>query len=295
MDLTATLILSTMPAFLLLSIVEWISTKRDPDNPKYTFSARDTAGNWLTYLVNASFKMVGHYLLPFSALIAAGALTPLQLSPAYWWVWVACLVVTDFCYYWAHRADHRIRLLWAAHSVHHSSTYFNMSTNLRLPWLHPVSYTLRSLAWLPAVLLGFPVWMILLANTAGLIFQIPCHTTRIGTLWRPYEFIFNTPSHHRVHHGSNKPYIDKNYGGVLIIWDRLFGTYAQETEPLRYGLIHNINTDNPLKYNYIETMAIVRDVVHAKTWRARLGYIFGPPGWTDTRSAHKTSGTLVTA
>ena len=173
---------------------------------------------------------------------------------------MAGLVVTDFCYYWAHRGDHRIRLLWAAHSVHHSSTYFNMSTNLRLPWFHPVSYTVRSLAWLPAASLGFPVWMIFLLNTAGLIFQIPCHTERIKKLWRPYEFVFNSPSHHRVHHGSNPCYIDKNYGGVFILWDRMFGSYAEEVEYVRYGLMHDITTDNPLKYNYFETLAMLREL-----------------------------------
>jgi sterol desaturase/sphingolipid hydroxylase (fatty acid hydroxylase superfamily) len=279
-----------IPAFLLLSVFEWIDAwiddKRDAgtsDKGNRTFSMRDTAGNHLTYWINTFSKVVSHYVLPFSVIVVAGALTPLHLSAEHWWVWVAGLVVTDFCYYWAHRGDHRIRLLWSAHSVHHSSTYFNMSTNLRLPWFHPVADTVRSLAWLPAALLGFPVWMIFLLNAAGLLFQIPCHTQRIGKLWWPYEFLFNTPSHHRVHHGSNKPYIDKNYAGVFIVWDRLFGSYAEETEPVRYGLIHDINTDNPVKYNYLETAAMVRDVVVAKTWRGRIGYLFGPPGWSESR------------
>lgn len=287
MDSVAALILWTIPAFFLLSLVEWIDDRRGPDKPRGTFSSRDVAGNWVTYLLNTFFKAFSHYALPFSAIIVASARTPLHLSPTHWWVWVACLLVTDGGYYWAHRGDHRIRLLWAAHSVHHSSTYFNMSTNLRLPWFHPVSYTVRSLAWLPAALLGFPIWMIVLLNTAGLVFQIPCHTQRIGKLWRPYEFVFNTPSHHRVHHGSNKSYIDKNYGGVFIVWDRLFGSYAEEMEPVGYGLIHDINTDNPLKYNYLETVTMLRDAIRARTWRARLGYIFGPPGWTDTRRAEE--------
>jgi sterol desaturase/sphingolipid hydroxylase (fatty acid hydroxylase superfamily) len=293
--LTVTLIIWAIPVFVLLSIVEWIDDKRDPDKAADTFSGRDVAGNWTTYLLNTFFKALGHYLLPFSAIVVASGLTPLHLSPKHWWVWLACFVVTDFCYYWAHRGDHRIRLLWAAHSVHHSSTYFNMSTNLRLPWLHPVSYTIRSLAWLPAALLGFPVWMIFLFDAAGLLFQIPCHTQRIGKLWQPYEFLFNTPSHHRVHHGSNKRYIDKNYGGVLIIWDRLFGSYAEESEPVRYGLIHDINTGNPVQYNYLETADMLRDVVQARTWRGHLGYIFGPPGWIEKRPADENTETLFTA
>lgn len=279
MQVSTALVLWAVPVFLVLSAVEWIDYRRDPEKPGNTFSVRDSAGNWVTYLLNASIKLAGHYVLPFSVIVMAGALTPLHLSPDRWWVWIAGLAVTDFCYYWAHRGDHRIRLLWAAHSVHHSSTYFNMSTNLRLPWFHPVSYTVRSLAWLPAVLLGFPAWMIFLLNTIGLIFQIPCHTERIGKLWQPYEFVFNTPSHHRVHHGSNPCYIDKNYAGMFVVWDRLFGSYAEEIEPVRYGLVHNISTDNPLKYNYFETLSMLRDLAHATTWHQRLGHVFGPPGW----------------
>ncbi|NMO02020.1 sterol desaturase family protein [Gordonia sp. TBRC 11910] len=291
MDATTTLLIAAVPAFIVLSVVEWIDERRDPDNAnarddgsgRSSGFLRDYAGNWATYLINSAVKMVTQYVLPFSTIVIASALTPLHLSARHWWVWVLGLIVTDFCYYWAHRADHRVRLLWAAHSVHHSSTHFNMSTNLRLPWFHPVSYTLRSLAWLPAALLGFPVWLIFLLNTAGLIFQLPCHTQRIGKLWAPWEFLFNTPSHHRVHHGSNQPYIDKNYGGVFIIWDRIFGSYAEETEPVRYGLIHDIETQNPIKYNYLETINMLRDSAHARTWRGRLGYIFGPPGFIEAK------------
>lgn len=283
MNATSTLLLAAVPAFILLSIVEYVDHRRDRD-ATHTFSkrsVRDYVGNWATYLINTAAKALTQYILPFSTIVVASALTPLHLSAKHWWVWVACLVVTDFCYYWAHRGDHRIRLLWAAHSVHHSSNYFNLSTNLRLPWFHPVSYTLRSLAWLPAALLGFPVWMILLLNTAGLLFQIPFHTQRIDKLWAPWEFIFNSPSHHRVHHGSNQPYIDKNYGGVFIIWDRIFGSYAEETEPVRYGLLHDVETQNPIKYNYVETVNMLRDTARAHTWRGRLGYLFGPPGYAE--------------
>lgn len=151
-----TMLLWTAPAFVVLSIVEWLDERQDPQYAQ-KFSARDYAGNWATYALNAVFKFAGQYLLPFSTIVIASSLTPLRLSPRHWWVWVACLIATDFCYYWAHRADHRVRLLWTAHSVHHSSRFFNLSTNLRLPWFHPVSYTLRSLAWVPVALLGFPV------------------------------------------------------------------------------------------------------------------------------------------
>ena len=291
MDSLVALLPWLIPVFLLLSILEgidvWIDDKRNAGaaTQTRTFSLRDTVGNYVTYWINTFTKVAAQYVLPFSVVVVGSAVTPLHLAARHWWVWVAGLVVTDFCYYWAHRGDHRIRLLWTAHSVHHSSTYFNLSTNLRLPWFHPVADTVRSLAWLPAALLGFPPPMIFLLYAVGLIFQIPCHTKRIGKLWRPIEFVFNTPSHHRVHHGSNKPYIDKNYGGVFIIWDRMFGSYAEELEPVRYGLIHDIATDNPLKYNYLETAAMVRDVARANTWGARIGHVFGPPGWSESPAA----------
>lgn len=293
MDLTLNLILWTIPAFVILSVAEWIDAKRDPERPG-TFSVRDYAGNWATYACNAAIKLFGHYVLPFSTIIVASALAPWHLSATHWWVWAACMVVTDFCYYWAHRGDHRIRLLWTAHSVHHSSNYFNLSTNLRLPWFHPVSYTVRSLAWLPAALLGFPAWMIFTLNTVALIFQIPCHTERIGKLWAPLEFIFNTPSHHRVHHGSNPEYIDKNYGGMFIVWDRMFGSYAEEIAAVRYGLIHDIGTQNPLKYNYLETVSMARDVLAAKTWKGRFGYVFGPPGFRETVTTPQPVAAVLT-
>ncbi|MCM6772483.1 sterol desaturase family protein [Nocardia sp. CDC159] len=272
--------LLAVPAFALLMFVEWLDARRNRDGPS-GFSARDTTTNWITYGLDLVSKPLLQYALPFSTIVAASSLTPLRLPADRWWVWVAGLVVTDFCYYWAHRADHRIRLLWTAHSVHHSSTYFNLSTAIRLPWLNPVASIPRSLAWVPAALLGFPVWMIFLLITLGLLYQFPIHTQRVKTLWAPLEFVFNTPAHHRVHHGSNTPYIDRNYGGVFIVWDRLFGTFAAESEPIRYGLTKNIGTDHPVKVNYHEFAALVGDVRRARSWRGRLGYVFGPPGWSE--------------
>ncbi|MFE9580720.1 sterol desaturase family protein [Nocardia sp. NPDC006044] len=272
-----------LPAFAVFMLVEWIAYRRDPDRPANGGSARDTASNIATFTLGRIAKPLTQYLIPFSAVVAAAAITPLHLSATSWWVWVLGLVVTDFCYYWAHRADHRVRLLWTAHSVHHSSEHFNLSTAIRLPWVHPVANVLRGIAWVPAALLGFPVWMIFLLQSIGLLYQFPIHTQRVGTLGRPIEFLFNTPAHHRIHHGSNQPYIDRNYGGILIIWDRMFGSFAAESEPIRYGLTKNIGTGNPLRVNYHELAGLVRDVRGADTWRGRLGYVFGPPGWTEHR------------
>lgn len=275
------LFIYAIPAFAVLMLVEWIEYRRDPDRPANGHSGRDMAANVTTYLLGRFLKPVTQYLIPFSAVVLAAAITPLHLSSHSWWVWVLGLVVTDFCYYWAHRADHRVRLLWTSHSVHHSSEYFNLSTAIRLPWVHPVASIVRGFAWVPAALIGLPAWMIFLLQAIGLLYQFPIHTQRIDTLPRPIEFLFNTPAHHRIHHGSNQPYIDKNYGGVLIIWDRVFGSFAAQSEPIRYGLTKNIGTDNPLKINYHELGALISDVRHANTWKGRLGYIFGPPGWSE--------------
>jgi sterol desaturase/sphingolipid hydroxylase (fatty acid hydroxylase superfamily) len=225
--------LYAVPAFALLMLVERLGDPRDPEHPASGLARRDTAGNRMTSVLGLLIMPVTQYLLPFSAIVLAAALTPLHVSPRHWWVWVAGLVVTDLCYYWAHRADHRIRVLWAAHSAHHSSTYLTVSTAIRLPCFNPAAATLRSLAWVPAALLGFPAWMIFLLIGIGLLYQFPMHTQHAGTLWQTVEFVFNTPSHHRVHHGCDQPYPDRNYGGVFIVWDRLFGSFATETEPLR--------------------------------------------------------------
>jgi sterol desaturase/sphingolipid hydroxylase (fatty acid hydroxylase superfamily) len=277
-----------VPAFALLMLVEWIAYRRDPDRPDNAHAGRDTVSNIATFTLGRLVKPLMQYLVPFSAVLVAAAVTPLHLSPKSWWVWVLGLVVTDLCYYWAHRADHRVRLLWTAHSVHHSSEFFNLSTALRLPWLHPVANMLRGMAWVPAALIGMPPWMIFLLQSIGLLYQFPIHTQRVGTMWRPIEFLFNTPAHHRIHHGSNQPYIDKNYGGIFIVWDRMFGSFAAESEPIRYGLTKNVATDNPLKVNFHELAGLISDVRGAQTWRGRLGYVFGPPGWTEKASGPST-------
>ena len=163
-------------------------------------------------------------------------LTPLRLDPGDWWVWVLLFFADDFSYYWFHRISHESRFFWASHVVHHSSTHYNLSTALRQTWV-PMTY-LPFWLWMPAV--GFEPWMVLLAQAWSLIYQFWIHTERITRLPRPLEWVLNTPSHHRVHHGSNEVYLDKNYGGILIIWDRLFGTYAARGRagPLRADQEH---------------------------------------------------------
>jgi sterol desaturase/sphingolipid hydroxylase (fatty acid hydroxylase superfamily) len=185
------------------------------------------------------------------------------------------IVGVDLLYYLYHRMAHRVRLIWATHQAHHSSQYFNFATALRQKWNISGDVFLRAL--LP--LFGVPPWLVFLSFSINLIYQFWIHTERIGRLWRPIEFLFNTPSHHRVHHGANEQYLDRNYGGILIVWDRWCGTFAGEAERVRYGLTKNIDTFKPTEVAFHEYKAIARDLRAARDWHERLGYMLRGPGW----------------
>lgn len=189
------------------------------------------------------------------------------------------LLAWDFIYYWNHRIQHESRWLWAIHVVHHSSEHYNLTTALRQPVADVfgmfVPYGL--MAWL-----GFRPRVIENARAINLIYQFWIHTEAIDRLGKAEEFL-NTPSHHRVHHGVQQEYLDKNHGGILIIWDRLFGTFQREGERVRYGLTKNINTFNPLRIATHEYAEIISDVATATTWKERLGSVFAHPGWRKKR------------
>jgi len=192
-----------------------------------------------------------------------------------WVAWVVALVAWDFAYYWAHRSQHRIRFFWANHVQHHSSQHYNLSTALRQPitnWHEWIFFPVLAV-------LGVAPWMIFAAGSINLLYQYWIHTEAIGRLPRWFELVCNTPSHHRAHHGSQQQYLDRNYAGILIVWDRLFGTFEPEGERVVYGLTHNIDTFNPLRIATHEYASIGRDVRHATTWRARVGHVVMPPGW----------------
>ncbi len=217
----------------------------------------------------------GAWKLVMAALYAGiYLLSPLHLPTDAWWTWVLLFFADDLAYYCFHRGHHRIRLFWATHIVHHSSQHYNLSTALRQDW-SPFTATLF---WMPSALF-FPPWMVFLALAWNLLFQFTLHTEAIDRYPRPIELIFNTPSHHRVHHGSQEQYLDRNYAGILIIWDRMFGSFEPERERVRYGLTKNIETFNPLRVAYGEFAAIWRDVRAARSWRERAGYMLRGPGW----------------
>jgi sterol desaturase/sphingolipid hydroxylase (fatty acid hydroxylase superfamily) len=164
------------------------------------------------------------------------------------------------------------------HQAHHSSVRFNYTTALRQKW-NPWG---ELLFWVPLPLLGVAPWMIFAVFSLNLVYQFWVHTETIPKLWRPVELVFNTPSHHRVHHASDAAYLDRNYGGILIVWDRLFGTFAEEQQRPTYGLTHPVTTFNPFRLQYGELALMLRQVRAARRWRDRAGYLFAPPGWAPT-------------
>lgn len=267
------LVLFSIPAFLISIALEVWYARRHRELLGY--SLPDTVASLSMGLLNVGISA-------FTKLLAFA-----------WFAWLyehrfanvdSCVVLffaEDLCYYAFHRAHHEIRFLWAAHVNHHSSQRFNLSTALRQPLLTPLT---GPLFWSPLALLGYPPWMIMTAQAWSLLYQFWIHTEVIQTLG-PLEWILNTPSHHRVHHGKNIPYLDKNHAGILILWDRLFGTFAREETPVVYGLTHDIHTYNPLRIGFHEVAAIGRDVARAPTLGAKLGYVFAPPGWSHDGSS----------
>ncbi|MET7767258.1 sterol desaturase family protein [Nocardia sp. NPDC005366] len=268
------LIAHAIPVFVLCLALEAISFRLRPDDEQLGYQFRDARTSVLMGLGSVVINL-GWKLVVIAAYAAVYLASPLHLPTNNPLTWVALFFAEDFVYYWYHRTHHTVRMLWASHVVHHSSEFYNLSTALRQSWT-PFSALPY---WLPLALLGFPPWMIVLQQSISLLYQFFIHTERVGTLWRPVEFVFDTPSHHRVHHASNEHYLDRNYGGILIIWDRIFGTFRPEAEAVRYGLTKNIDTFNPLRVATHEFTAIWRDLRAARTWRHRAGHLLRGPGW----------------
>jgi sterol desaturase/sphingolipid hydroxylase (fatty acid hydroxylase superfamily) len=188
---------------------------------------------------------------------------------------LSAMVLWDLLYYWEHRFMHEVRLFWAHHVTHHSSERYNLSTALRQPW----SPFLMVWVFAPMPLLGYSTATTRRAGQLNLLYQYWIHTETVGRLHPMIEKVFNTPSHHRVHHGANQQYLDRNYGGILIVWDKLFGSFEPELRRIKYGLTKNIRSHNPFHVGYHEFIAIAGDVRRSRRLRDRLGYVFRHPGW----------------
>jgi sterol desaturase/sphingolipid hydroxylase (fatty acid hydroxylase superfamily) len=189
---------------------------------------------------------------------------------------VVLAILQDFSYYWFHRASHRIRWFWATHAIHHSSNEMNLAASYRFGWTGRL--TGAGLFYVPMIWFGFAPGPVFIAGGFGLLYQFWIHTEWIPKLgW--LEYVLNTPSHHRVHHASNAEYLDRNYGGILIVWDRLFGSFVSERDdvPCRYGLVTPLRSNNPVIIAFHEWAALARDIWRARSWREKLMCVIGPP------------------
>jgi len=274
-----TIILLAIPMFLVFLTVEAVSYRLRPEDDELGYELRDTAASLSMGIGSRVWGLLWD-VAALLGLTAAYTLSPLRIDMHSVWAWVALLFAEDLCYYVFHRASHRVRLLWASHVVHHSSERYNFSTALRQTWTGLGSFVF----WVPLALLGFPVWAIYLQQSVSLLYQFFLHTERVHLLPRPVELVMNTPSHHRVHHGVNNQYLDKNYAGILIIWDRLLGTFEPEVERPRYGITKQLTTFNPFRVAYHEWYAMARDVRHATRFRDRVGHVLRGPGWRPAPS-----------
>ncbi len=272
-------------ALLLLIPLELYLASRGLINA--TYDPRDTLANIAVSI--GSIVCWGTMSFLLLGVVTAAYQHRLMSIPFTGLTFAIVFVLEDLRYYLWHRISHRVRWFWASHVVHHSSQHFNLSTNLRQSWTSQFSGLI--LMGVPLAYLGFHPAMVGLAFSLNLVYQFWIHTESVTRLPAWFEWWFNTPSHHRVHHASNPRYLDANYAGVFMIWDRLFGSFVAEhaAEPARYGLVRDLSTFNPLRIAFHEYVAIARDLGRPglRTGQ-RLGYLFAPPGWTHAGERHTT-------
>jgi sterol desaturase/sphingolipid hydroxylase (fatty acid hydroxylase superfamily) len=271
-----------IPGFvILLSVEAWLSFReqRDLYETRDTFSSLALGiGNVLTGLITKTL-IFGFFTLLYQWRL-------FTLDGSRWWHWALAFFADDLSYYWFHRASHHIGWFWASHVVHHSSKRYNLAAALRQTWTGNLTGSFLFWFWMPLV--GFHPIIVLMMQSISLIYQFWIHTEMVHRLPAPFEFILNTPSHHRVHHGTDLKYLDKNHGGILIIWDRLFGTFKQEEERPVYGLTRNIGTFNPVIVAFKTWAELFRKAVHSGSIRNGLGYFFRPPGWSHDGTTQTT-------
>ncbi len=265
-----------IPAFVFFVLLEWWAVRTGRAAGAY--DTKDAVTSLAMGLGNVAVNTATGFL-GYAAFLA---LWPYRIYefPVTWWSIALCFVINDFFYYWKHRFAHRVRFWWAEHVTHHSSEFYNLTTALRQPWYGPLTGLI--LLGLPMVAMGFHPAVIFFSMGLNLVYQFWIHTETIDRMPGWFEAVFNTPSHHRVHHGRNPRYLDANYAGVLIIWDKMFGTFVPELkrEKPDYGLVTPLRTHNPLVVAYHELAALIgdcrRDGLKPWRWAARFAK---PPGW----------------
>ncbi|MFE8070994.1 sterol desaturase family protein [Marinobacteraceae bacterium S3BR75-40.1] len=275
------MLLGLAPIFLATILAEFLYLRRRPARfPTARYTWADTVSNTvLAALYQASDAVFALLLIGIYTAAYQFRLFDISLT---WGTLALLMLVQDFFYYWFHRAHHRIRWFWCSHVVHHSSERLNFSTAFRQSVTYPI--TGMWLFWLPIVLIGFPPEAVLFSVALSLAYQFFIHSQVVPKLG-PLEWVLNTPSHHRAHHGRNPRYIDKNYGGILIIWDRLFGTFVPEEEDVIYGIPRQIRSHNPITLNFHEWRDMLREALTPglSLW-TRLQVVFGPP---ENAGAHQ--------
>ena len=265
--LTPTVI--AIPIFALLIAVEaYLVIRENREN----FDRKDTWANifigFLSVVWGAFFGLVTSLFY-----LWAYELAPVKMPMNAWWAWLILLFVDDFAYYWFHRISHEVRFFWNFHVVHHSSNQYNLSVAVRQSWFSGIAHWIF---YLPIALLGFPLWAFATMHGLNLIYQFWIHTKLVNKLGF-LEKILNTPSHHRVHHGVNNEYLDKNYAGIFIIWDRMFGTFVEESEEVRYGIIKPLESHNWLWINTHGWAEMIETMRQRKGFRGKVRCIFGSP------------------
>jgi sterol desaturase/sphingolipid hydroxylase (fatty acid hydroxylase superfamily) len=247
---------------------------------------KDSLANIIIFILGQLLEKTVFGAIGIICLMPFHWLSPFEI-PINGWTWVLAFFAADFTYYWMHRTEHEHRILWANHSVHHSSEDYNLTVSMRLSIIE------SAIEWIfliPMILIGFAPFQAVVALIFVAQYQTWVHTERIVKLgW--LDEVFNTPSVHRVHHGSNRKYLDKNYGGVLIIWDKIFGTFQREEEKVIYGLTRNIHSNIPITINFIEYKNIWKDVKKCRTWKDRFRIVFGNLVWRPDYLKNKTNKT----
>jgi sterol desaturase/sphingolipid hydroxylase (fatty acid hydroxylase superfamily) len=273
-----------VPVFVVMLVLESmaaVALEESVDNDgearpgRGAYARRDAVASIATGAVSIATMTFWKFLALIGYAVLWAYVAPWHLDPHQWTTWVVAIVGVDLLFYAEHRIAHRVRVVWATHQAHHSGEYFNFATALRQKWNNSAEIVM----WLPLPLLGVPPWLVFTSFSISLVYQFFVHTEHVDRLWRPVELVFNTPSHHRVHHGSDPLYLDRNYGGILIVWDRLFGTFQEEVHRPTYGLTTPVGTHHLLRLQTHEYAAILRDVRRARGLRDKLGHLFGPPGW----------------
>ncbi|MFN5476180.1 MAG: sterol desaturase family protein [Sphingobacteriales bacterium] len=279
------LILATTPIYVIIIGMEIILSNLQE---KKLYSVKDTVNNFLLMLLNGGLDLLFRSVYVV-VLVFVWNYRVAEISTP-WMYWITLLLAEDFLFYWLHRLDHEIRLFWAVHVTHHSSEHMNLSVGFRSSVLQPLY---RFIYFIPLAWFGFQPMDIIFMYSATQIWGILIHTEYVNKLGF-LEHILVTPSHHRVHHASNALYLDKNMGMFLIIWDKMFGTFQEELpreqyQPIRYGLTKPLESENPVHIVSHEWIAIAKDVSQkGLTIKERMGYLFGPPGWSHDGS-RKTS------